>query len=101
MWLSEQSEKGPGMRLVRKQSWVMQGPTAKLRTGDFTGWAMGSHSRLKIWEGHAPITCFKRRLWELPLWHNGIGGVLRVLGCRFNPRPRTVSWGSSVAATAA
>ena len=26
---------------------------------------------------------------ELPLWHNGIHGILRVLGCGFDPQPGT------------
>ena len=39
--------------------------------------------------------------WEFPLWHKGMGSVSGTLGCRLNPQPSTVGYGSGVAITAA
>ena len=40
-------------------------------------------------------------LEEFPLWHNGIGSISGVLGCRFPPGAGTVGRGSGIAAAAA
>ena len=47
------------------------------------------------------FTYFKKhKIQELPLWHNGIGGLLGMLGFGFDPWPGTVGWRSSLAIAA-
>ena len=37
-----------------------------------------------------------KNIKEFPLWHNRISGVLKELGCRFDPQPGRVGWGSGL-----
>ena len=38
-----------------------------------------------------------KNLPEFLLWWNGIGSLVGVLGCRFNPQPCAMGWGSDIA----